>query len=424
MTATDETRWIPAVPGRHAVGGPGPMDDTTVIPTVDPELETSGPSDDDHDEPEDGFRPTRGGLLGRGVVWVFLAWLVLALPVNRFSPFEVGVADIDVISLAVIYAIGGLSLNVLLGYAGQISLGHQAFVGLGAFTSAYIVTNLQLSFWLAVAVAAGFGAVQATLLGAISLRLSGLYFALVTLAYGTFAEETLFGISALTGGEGGKPAPRPVGFESGYAYYYLCLGFLALVLWLDWRLTRSKGGRALAALRENPRVASSYGINVKAYILLAFAVSGIFAGVAGSLMAHHDEVIVGSSFDFRLALLFILMTVVGGLRDRVGVVIGSAFFALLEEKLLIEMIERLFHFLLEPFGLAGWSIGEILQRTVGLPLEFVGLIVGPLLLLLTITMYPGGIGQQVAPIRLWLTGHRFDRHAGAVTEVEVNDVRA
>ncbi|HSE10567.1 MAG TPA: branched-chain amino acid ABC transporter permease, partial [Nocardioidaceae bacterium] len=378
---------------------------------------------DDEVWDDEDFRPGGAGWVGRGLVWALLAWLVLLLPVNKLSPFEVGVADIDVLSLAVIYAIGGLSLNVLLGYAGQISLGHQAFVGLGAFTSAFIVTNLQLSFWLAVAVAAAFGALQATLLGAISLRLSGLYFALVTLAYGTFAEETLFGIAAITGGEGGKPAPRPMGFESGYAYYYLCLGFLALVLWLDWRLTRSKGGRALAALRENPRVASSYGINVKAYILLAFALSGIFAGIAGSLMAHRDEVIVGSSFDFRLALLFILMTVVGGLRNRVGVVIGSAFFALLEEKLLVTMLEKVVGFVLAPFG-GDWTLTRFFEETLGLPLEFVGLIVGPVLLLLTLTMYPGGIGQQVAPIRFWLTGHRFDRHAGAVTEVEVNDVRA
>ena len=166
--------------------------------------------------------------------------MVLAYPVNFFSPFDVGVADVDVASMAVIFAIGGLSLNVLLGYAGQISLGHQAFVGIGAFTSAYIVTNLQLSFWLAVGVAAVLGAVQAVLLGAVSLRLTGLYFALVTLAYGTFAEETLFGIAAITGGEGGKPAPRPPMFEDGYHYYYLCLGFLALVLWLDWRLVRSR----------------------------------------------------------------------------------------------------------------------------------------------------------------------------------------
>jgi branched-chain amino acid transport system permease protein len=427
MTTTDETRWIPAVPGRHAVGGPFPSDDTTVIPTIADEIADDGPDDaelDDYDDNDTEFRPGRSGWIGRGAVWAFLAWLVLGLPVNWFSPFHVGVTDIDILSLAAIYAIGGLSLNVLLGYAGQISLGHQAFVGLGAFTSAYIVTNLQLSFFLAVAVAAAFGAVQATLLGAISLRLTGLYFALVTLAYGTFAEETLFGIAAITGGEGGKPAPRPPGFEDGYSYYYLCLGFLALVLWLDWRLTRSKAGRALAALRENPRVASSYGINVKAYILVAFAVSGIFAGIAGSLMAHHDEVIVGSSFDFRLALLFILMTVVGGLRSRVGVVIGSAFFALLEEKLLVKMLENVVGFLLAPFGGGGGSLTGFFENTLGLPLDFVGLIVGPVLLLLTITMYPGGIGQQVAPIRLWLTGHPFDRHAGAVTEVEVDDVRA
>ncbi len=203
MTATGETR-APLLPGRHT----GFDDPTTTIPLV-----VEDPDGEEYDDGGDGFRPSRVGWVGRVLVWAFLAWMVLALPVNRFSPFEVGVADIDVLSLAVIYAIGGLSLNVLLGYAGQISLGHQAFVGIGAFTSAYIVTNLQLSFWLAVGVAAAFGAVQATLLGAISLRLSGLYFALVTLAYGTFAEETLFGIAAITGGEGGKPAPRPHGLR-------------------------------------------------------------------------------------------------------------------------------------------------------------------------------------------------------------------
>ena len=396
MTTTDDTREIP-----RAVD-----DETTVLPAVPDEVAP----DLTEELAADGepFRPSGAGWFARGVVWAVLAWVVLAFPMNVLSPFEVGVADVDVASLAVIYAIGGLSLNVLLGYAGQISLGHQAFVGLGAFASAYVVTNLQLSFWLAVGVAAFLGAVQAVVLGAISLRLTGLYFALVTLAYGTFAEETLFGITALTGGEGGKPAPRPPAFEDGYRYYVLCLVFLALVLWLDWRLTRSKAGRAMAALRENPRVASSYGINVRAYILVAFAVSGIFAGVAGSLMAHHDEVIVGSSFDFRLALLFVLMTVVGGLRDRVGVVIGSVFFALLEEGALVHM----FH------------LGGFFEGVLGLPIEFVSLVVGPILLLLTLTLYPGGIGQQVAPVRLWLTGHRFDRHAGSVTEVEVTDVRA
>jgi branched-chain amino acid transport system permease protein len=351
-------------------------------------------------------------------VWVLIVWFVLAYPANVLSPFELGVADVSAATEAVIFGIIALSLNILLGYAGQISLGHQAFVGLGAFTSAYVVVDLKLSFWFALAVAAGMGALQAGLLGAVSLRLTGLYFALVTLAYGKFTEETLLGITALTGGEGGKPAPRPPGFDTELRYYLLCLGFLAVVLFLDWRLTRSKAGRALQALRESPRVASSYGINVNAYILLAFAASGLFAGLAGALLAHHEEVIVGSKFDFRLALLFVLMTVVGGLRSRSGVVIGAAFFALLGSGKLLEMLDG------PLVDLFGFNLTHFIEGTIGLPSEFVALVVGPILLLLTITMYPGGIGQQLAPVREWLLWRRFDPHAGKVQDVEVNDVRA
>ena len=89
--------------------------------------------------------------------------------------------------------------------------------------------DLELSFWFALLVASAVGALQAGLLGAVSLRLSGLYFALVTLAYGAFTEQTIFGITAITGGEGGKAAPRPTGFDSELSYYLLCLGFLAVV---------------------------------------------------------------------------------------------------------------------------------------------------------------------------------------------------
>ena len=102
------------------------------------------------------------------------------------------------------------------------------------------------------------------LLGAVALRVTGLYFALVTLSYGVMAKESLFNVESLTGGDAGQDAPRPIGFESHYRYYYLCLAFLALVLWLDWRMMRTKGGRALLALRENPRVAATLGINVRA----------------------------------------------------------------------------------------------------------------------------------------------------------------
>jgi branched-chain amino acid transport system permease protein len=388
-------------------------DATLDLPTVEEEL-WSAPEDAESER----FRPSRVGWFARGALWAVLAWFVLAFPVNFLSPFALGVSDVSAASEAAIFAIVGLSLNVLLGYAGQISLGHQAFVGIGAFTSAYVVVNLDLAFWFAVAVASTLGLVQAVVLGAISLRLTGLYFALVTLAFGSFAQQTIFAIPKLTGGEGGKEAPRPALFDSDYRYYFLCLAFLAVVLYLDWRLTRSKAGRALMALRENPRVASSYGIDVKAYTLIAFAVSGLFAGLAGALMAHHDEVIVAQKFGFNLALLFVLMTVVGGLRSRSGVVIGSAFFALLGSGHLLELLEPL------TTNVFRFSLHDFLTDTIGLPIEFVALVVGPILLLLTITKYPGGIGQQIAPIREWMLGHRFDIHAGKVKEVEVDDVRA
>lgn len=389
---------------------------TAALPPVPPETEAELTRElppvtgyvEDFDLEDEPFRPSGAGWAVRGLVWALLAWVVFALPGNFLSPFELGVSDVSHASTAVIFAIIGLSLNVLIGYAGTISLGHQAFVGLGAFASAYLVVDLGMEFWLALPLAALFGGVQAAALGAVSLRLTGLYFALVTLAYGTFAEQTLFGITALTGGDAGKEVTRPLGFESDFTFYYLCVAFLAVVLWIDWRLMRTKGGRALQALRENPRVASSYGIDVKAYTLLAFATSGVFAGIGGALLAQNTTLIVPQTFNFELALIFVLMTVVGGLRNRVGVVLGSMLFALMEEGTLVEILH----------------IEGLLRDTIGLPAEFFGLVVGPILLLLTITLYPGGIGQQVAPISQWLRGGRFDRHAGKVTEVEVTDVRA
>jgi branched-chain amino acid transport system permease protein len=325
---------------------------------------------------------------------------------------------VQIYAQAVIYAIIGLSLNVLLGYAGQISLGHQAFVGIGAFASAYIVTVQGQSFWVGVAVAVAVGGFQALVLGGVSLRVTGLYFALVTLSYGLLAEQTLFGIESLTGGGAGQAAPKPQGFATDHRYYYLCLVFLALVLWVDWRLMKTKGGRALNALRENPRVAAAYGIDVKAYMLLAFVVSGAFAGLGGALLAHNDTFVQANVFDFRLALIFVLMTVVGGLRSRAGVVIGSAFFGLLGY-----FVEKEYTL---PFAHWHFQVQDWLAKLPGptLTKETAPLVIGPLLLLLTLTLNPGGVAQQLRPVGRWLTGNRFDLHDKGEKEVVVSDVRA
>lgn len=379
-------------------------DDTLVDVPVDPTL--ANPIA----EPPRGSR-TGPSVAGRAVrlgVALILAWVVLCYPANVLSPFSVGGVEANAASEAVIFAVIGLSLNVLIGYVGTISLGHQAFVGIGAFTSAYVVTEMGQEFWIAALVAALVGAAQAALLGAVSLRVAGLYFGLITLSYGIMAQESIFQIESLTGGTAGQAAPRPLGFESDFRYYYLCLMVLALVVFIDWRLIATKSGRALLALRENPRVAATWGINVKAYTVLAFAVSGLFAGLGGALLAHRDTNVVANPFGFNLALVFILMTVIGGLRNRAGVVAGSAFFALLRNGELLEVLRVDDLFAGDPINLTA---------------EVMPLVLGPVLLLVTVTRFPGGFGQLTSTVGRWIRGGPF-RVVGADKEVQITDVRA
>jgi branched-chain amino acid transport system permease protein len=337
-------------------------------------------------------------------VWAAIAYFILLFPLTREEPV------LNRFNEAVAFAIIGLSLNVLIGYVGQISLGHQAFVGIGAFTSAYVVTEQNLSFWMGVATGVAVGGLQALVLGGVSLRVTGLYFALVTLSYGLVAERNIFQIEELTGGGQGLAAPKPSGFETDWRFYYLCIAFLALVLWVDWRMMRTKSGRALLALRENPRVASTFGVNVKLLTLFAFVVSGAFAGLGGALLAFNDTFVSPETWDFRLALIFVIMTVVGGLRSRAGVVIGSAFFALIG-------------YLLDKFSFLQDGLNAI-PGAPNLSREIAPLVIGPILLLLTLTLYPGGIGQQIRPVVGWLRGGRFDLRDRGPKEVQISDVRA
>jgi branched-chain amino acid transport system permease protein len=321
------------------------------------------------------------GWIARGAFVGGLAALVLLFPLSRSG------IEVNVYTEAVIYAIVGLSLNVLLGYAGQISLGHQAFVGIGAFTSAYMTSVHEQNFVAALGVTMVIGALQALLLGFVSLRITGLYFALVSLTYGTMAENSLFNITSLTGGSAGQAAPKPTGFASDYRYYYLCLAVLAVVLYVDWRLTSTKAGRALLAIRQDPRVAASFGANLKRYTLIAFVVSGVFASVAGALLAHNTTSVVASQFEFQLALVFVIMTVVGGLRSRAGVVAASVFFSLTD-------------YLFDKLHLA--AAVNAVPILPDLPSDLAPLVLGPLLLLFTLTRHPGGFGELLRPIGRWL----------------------
>jgi branched-chain amino acid transport system permease protein len=327
--------------------------------------------------------------------------------------------DASRIGYAFIFAIIGLSMNVILGYAGQISLGHQAFVGIGAFMASFVVSEMGLDFALAIPAAALSGAVAALILGAAALRIGGLLLALVTLTYGAVAERTIFLFGPFTGGGSGAPAPKPQWALSDNVYAYVCLGFLMLVLYLDWRFVKSKAGRAVQAVRDSERVAASMGISVVKYKLIAFVFMGLLAGLAGGLLAHNVGVVQAGSFSFFLALEFVLMTVVGGLRSRAGVVVGSMFFALLD-RYFAQIYEWFLNFIDFIPGVRGFFEDAIADPGLLVPA------VGAGLLILTLIRFPGGIGQQLKPITKWFAGERFDFANIHEEQVQVaeEDVRA
>ncbi len=351
---------------------------------------------------EDG-PPTLVGWIPRVTVLLVIAYLVI-IEVTRHGETITGVA-VD----AAVYVVVGLSLNILIGYTGQLSLGHQGFVGIGAFGAAYASTVKGVPFAVAMVIAMVVGGLFALFLGVIALRITGLYLALITLVFGRTLEESLFQVGWLTQGGAGQPADRPEMFLPMNRYYWLCLAIVAGVLYVDWRLTHTKSGRALFALRENERAAAAFGINVTAFKLLGFVLSGAFAGLAGAMFAYRSGVANGSDFDFFLALTFVLMVVVGGLNSRVGVVIGSAFFASL------------------PFLLTREAPDRFLHSVFGENAQFAPNLIGAVLLLTTLIFNPGGIAQQNRPLTRWLAGHRFTFHSDEETSsgaVEGSNVRA
>jgi branched-chain amino acid transport system permease protein len=328
-----------------------------------------------YDEYEQSATLARTALrwMPRLLVWAALAALVLVWPLSLPDYHS------QRFSLAVVFAIAALSLNVLIGYAGQISLGHQGFLGVGAFVSAYTVTVHEQTFWVGLVMGALSGAVASLLMGVVALRVRGLYLAVVTLAYGRMAQETLFNLEIFGSGSGVE-APRPSEFSGDRAFYYFCLLVLAVVLFLNWRFVKSKAGRAVNAIRENEQVAASYGIPLARYKLLAFTLSGVFVGLAGALYAFRNTRIDSQGLSFPLALTLIIITVVGGLRSPVGIVVWTAQFQLVPE------------YLTDQFGTRA-------------PFWF--LAAGSALLVLILVSYPGGVGQQIKPITSWLTGGRF-----------------
>lgn len=274
---------------------------------------------------------------------------------------------LNLIILTGFWIILATSLGLIVGYTGQMSFGHMAFYGIGAYASALLTTKLNMSFWVALPLAAILAGILGFSVGIISLRLKGPYFAIVTLAFGEIIRMVMNNWTSLTGGPIGVRGIKPpdpifsISFDNTVSYYYLTgLAVLFSVL-ICRQLIRSKVGRAMVAIREDESLAESLGINSMAYKTLAFTVGTVLAGIAGSLYAHYILFISPTQFTTTQSIDVVIMAVFGGAGTLLGPLLGvvvlqaldQALFTLAEYRLIIYGFLLILVITLIPQGLIG-----------------------------------------------------------------------
>ena len=247
-----------------------------------------------------------------------------------------------------VFVIATMGLNLTVGYAGQKSLGHAAFFGIGAYTVA-ILLKAGVTFWLGLPLAMLGCFVIGLALGFPALRVQTIYLAFATLGFNTAVWLVMRNEEWLTGGTFGinniaRPELLGLSLDGNLAYYYFVLGVTVLAGALQWRLLRSPWGKAFTALRDNAIRAESLGVNIQAYTLLAFAIGAVYAGVAGALFASLVQFIEPAPFTVGASIMMYLMVVLGGPGYFFGPVLGSAVGVLLPEWLRFAQAWYLFVF--------------------------------------------------------------------------------
>ncbi len=247
-----------------------------------------------------------------------------------------------------IFVIATMGLNLTVGYAGQKSLGHAAFFGIGAYTVA-ILMKVGFSFWFGLPVAMTGCFVVGLGLGFPALRVQTIYLAFATLGFNTAVWLVMRNEEWLTGGTFGinniaRPSLFGYSLDGALPYYYFILAVTIILGALLWRLLSSPWGKAFTALRDNPIRAESLGINVQAYTLLSFAIGAVFAGVAGALFASLVQFIEPAPFAVGASIMMYLMVVLGGPGYFFGPLLGSAVGVLLPEWLRFAQAWYLFVF--------------------------------------------------------------------------------
>lgn len=262
-------------------------------------------------------------------------FIAAALAAMLIAPQFLKNYGVYLLSYWLIFIIATMGLNLTVGYAGQKSLGHAAFLGIGAYTMA-LVLKAGFSFWLGLPAAAVLCFVVGLALGFPALRVQTIYLAFATLGFNTAIWLVMRNEEWLTGGTFGinnvaRPSLFGLSLEGNRPYYYLVLAVAVLLAFALWGLLRSPWGKAFTALRDNPIRAESLGISVRSYTLLSFAIGAAYAGVAGGLFASLVQFIEPAPFTVAASIMMYLMVVVGGPGYFWGPVLGAAVGVVLPE---------------------------------------------------------------------------------------------
>ncbi|WP_285413341.1 branched-chain amino acid ABC transporter ATP-binding protein/permease [Variovorax sp. efr-133-TYG-130] len=256
---------------------------------------------------------------------------LLLFPIGVDNPYY-----IHLLETIMIYAILLFGLDIVVGYTGQVSLGHAGLFGLGAYAAGVLVFKLSAPFWITVPFAIVFTAGFGALLALPALRVSGPYLAMVTLAFGTIIQILINEMSFLTDGPMGIKLEKPALFGhklDDREYYWVVAVLMVLSLVVVHRILRSHLGRAFEALRGSPVASDCMGVSVYRYKVYAFVISAGFAGLAGCLYAYSEQYISPNSYNFELTVLFLLAVIMGGRKSRIGSMLGATIIVLLPKLL-------------------------------------------------------------------------------------------
>ncbi|HZP97940.1 MAG TPA: branched-chain amino acid ABC transporter permease [Reyranella sp.] len=259
---------------------------------------------------------------------------VLALLFVVIIPLTMQEYYLSILNLIFIAIVGALGLNILVGYTGQISIGHGAFMSVGAYTAANLAVRLGLPFWITLPAGGLMAALIGVIVGIPSLRIKGLYLAIATLAGQLIIEWTINHVTAISGGaQASIQVDRPTLFgftfnTQGRLYYFL-LFFTALAIIATLNIVRSRLGRAFIAVRDQDIAAEIIGIDIFRYKLLSFAISSFYAGVCGVLYTYYFGIANYEAFQLVVSIDFLAMIIIGGLGSVLGSILGAIFVTLL-----------------------------------------------------------------------------------------------